>query len=147
VKFQRRIQPIFGRLDAAAFAGVFFLLVLFLLLHSSLVLPPGLHVRLPEAPGLPGVDAPSAMVAIDANGQLYFENQVLTQEQFRSRLAALVQRTAAPIVLALMADRSVRYETIVGLGALARAAGVRDLVYVVRPPLGGSDAGSPKPQP
>jgi hypothetical protein len=34
-------------MDAAPFAGVFFLLVIFLLLNSSLVFPPGLKLQLP----------------------------------------------------------------------------------------------------
>ena len=42
MKFARNAKPFTGQLDVAPFAGVFFLLILFLVLNSSLVPPPGI---------------------------------------------------------------------------------------------------------
>jgi len=67
MKFPRNAKIFRGHLDVAPFAGVFFLLVMLMML-ASLVYTPGarLELRLPRADGLPGTDKPSVSVAIDA---------------------------------------------------------------------------------
>ena len=52
MKFRRQMKLLPVRLDAAPFAGVFFCLVIFLLL-GQLLYTPGVRVQLPEAAGLP----------------------------------------------------------------------------------------------
>ena len=57
MKFPRQAKIFRGQLDVAPFAGVFFLLAIFLLLHSSLVLPTGVQLQLPDSGDWPGADA------------------------------------------------------------------------------------------
>ena len=52
-----------GQLDVAPFAAVFFLLVIFLVFHSGLVLTPGVSLNLPKADGLPGLTNQAVVVA------------------------------------------------------------------------------------
>ncbi|MDP6795486.1 MAG: biopolymer transporter ExbD [Verrucomicrobiota bacterium] len=81
------IRPIHGRLDVAAFVGVFFLMLPLLLFHTSLVFKPGIEVSadrirtmslgeddidLPLSSQRTGVGDPSLAVAVDANGYFYF---------------------------------------------------------------------------
>jgi biopolymer transport protein ExbD len=73
MKFPRNARIFRGQLDAAPFATVFFLLVIFLML-GSLVYTPGVRLNLPTGENLPGTDRPSVAVAMDANGRLYYEN-------------------------------------------------------------------------
>ena len=73
MRLPRRFQIFKGQMDAAPFAGVFFLLVIFLLLNSSLVFPPGLKLQLPATEELPGISGPTVTVAVDAS-RLYFSN-------------------------------------------------------------------------
>ena len=58
MKFHRSVYPFIGQLDIASFAGVCFLLILFLLLHSAFLPAPGVHIRLPRA----DLDGPPATV-------------------------------------------------------------------------------------
>jgi len=74
MKFPRNARIFRGQLDAAPFAAVLFLLVIFLML-GSLVYTPGVPLQLPVANDLPGTDKPTIAVAIDGNGRLFFENQ------------------------------------------------------------------------
>jgi len=85
MKFTRNARIFRGQLDAAPFAIVFFLLVMFLML-GSLVYTPGVHIQLPLADGLAGTDKQPVEVAVDSNGRFYFENYPIDENQLRSKL-------------------------------------------------------------
>ena len=91
------IRPIHGRLDVAAFVGVFFLMLPLLLFHTSLVFKPGIEVSadrirtmslgeddidLPLSSQRTGVGDPSLAVAVDANGIVYFRGDTLPDQVF-----------------------------------------------------------------
>ena len=133
MRFPRGTKIFRGQLDMAPFAGVFFLLVIFLLLRSSFVFTPGVPIRLPDAVNLSGVAGPTAVVAVDGTGQIYFENQVCNEERLQEQLQAAVARAPEPLTLVVQADRNVKYEVLVRLGLLARAAGVKEALLATRP--------------
>jgi biopolymer transport protein ExbD len=113
-------------LDAAPFAIVFFLLVIFLML-GTVVYTPGVRVKLPVADGLPGTDGPKVAVAIAKSGELYYANQVIEAKELRLRLAVEVKKHAAPPTLILYMDEGVTEKMIVNLSLLARDAGITEL--------------------
>ena len=124
MKFPRNAKPFHGQLDAAPFAGVFFCLVLFLLL-GLWIYTPGVALQLPEGAGLPGTDKPALFVAIDASKHLYFESQVIGRDELKTRLEAAVKNSREPLTLVVQADKSVDYASLMDLTLLARAAGIR----------------------
>ncbi len=87
MKFPRNARLLRSQLDAAPFAAVFFLLVVFMML-GSLVYTPGARVplELPRANGLAGMDKPTVPVAIDADGRLYYQNQWIEEKALHRRL-------------------------------------------------------------
>jgi len=121
MKFPRNVRIFRGHLDAAPFAGVFFLLIIFVLL-ASLVYTPGFSIRLSEAPAaeLSGVSGPLMAVAVDANGQLYFENQLIQREELRRRLIKAAQNSREPLTLVIKEDKGVTHEMEIQLAELAR---------------------------
>jgi biopolymer transport protein ExbD len=121
MKFPRNARIFRGQLDVAPFATVLFLLLLFLVL-ASLVYTPGVQLQLPLADNLPGTEKPKVAVAIDANGRLYFENQLIDEVTLKLRLRQAVTRAAEPLVLVIQADQSVRYDQVLRLALLAREA-------------------------
>jgi biopolymer transport protein ExbD len=123
MKFPRNARIFRGQLDAAPFAAVFFLLVIFLLL-GSLVYTPGVRLELPAADNLPGTDKWTVAVAIDANGRWYFENEVIEEGRLRGRLSELVGVSAEPPTLVVLADKAVTTEMVVRLSMLARGVGI-----------------------
>ena len=135
MRFARTTKIFHGQIDAAPVAGVFFLLVIFVLLHSSLVFPPGVRVKLPEADDLPGTTASSPIVAIDAREQLYFEHQIITTSKLKERLQAAVQQSAEPLTLIIHGDESVSIGAFMRISSLARAVGIREAVIGTRPPI------------
>jgi len=86
-----------GQLDAAPFLGVFFLLIIFLLLNSTFVFTPGVPISLPEGVNLPGPDKATAAVAVDEGGHYYFENQLCGEDHLRQRLQDAVSRRIASV--------------------------------------------------
>jgi biopolymer transport protein ExbD len=128
VKLPRNARIFRGRLDAAPFATVLFLLLLFMML-LSLVYTPGIRVPLdlPTADDLPGTDKQTIAVAIDANGQFYFDNQSIEEPDLRTRLGKAVANAREPLTLIAQADKAVRYERLIGLRLLARNAGIKEM--------------------
>jgi len=134
MKFPQHTRIFRGQLDMAAFAGVFLLLTLFLLLHTSLVFTPGVPISLPESAALPGARNRTVFVTVDASGQVYFEDQVISDDGLKEKLRTAVARAQEPVTLVLLADKDTRYDVIVRLGLLARETGIRQMLQATQPP-------------
>lgn len=145
MKFPRTTRIIRGQIDAAPFAAVFFLLVIFLMLQSSFVFTPGVALTLPEAVDLPGTPHPTTVVAVDAAGIFYFENEACGEERLGERLRkAVAAASGQPLTLVIQADQSVHYHVLVRLGAVARQAGIKEALLATKPPVA---PGPPLPNP
>jgi len=131
VKFPRNARIFRGQLDAAPFAGVFFLLVLLLMLSTRLYTP-GVLLTLPQADDLPGTDSPVS-VAIDAAGRLYFENQPVGENRLARRLKQAVAAAPQPLTLIVQADRAINLDMLVRLTMLARSAGITNFSLATLP--------------
>ena len=134
MKFPRHATIFRGHLDAAPFAGVLFLLVMFMML-GSLVYTPGarLELQLPQAQVLPGTDKPSVSVAIDADGRLYYQNQWIEEAALRERLRSAVRKSAGPLTLIVHADERVPYDKFLRLALLGREAGISEALLATLP--------------
>ena len=133
MRFPRNKQIFRGQLDIAAFAGVLFILLIFVLLHSRLIFMPGIPITLPDAEDMPGTIGRTVVVAIDASGQYYFENQVTHERLLRQRLAEEVNASREPIMLVIEADKAVSWDELKKLVLLARKAGVKEAWGATRP--------------
>lgn len=133
MKLPRNARIFRGQLDAAPFAAVFFLLVIFVLLGKSLYAP-GIQVKLPSAGDLPlaGAEGPTFSVAVTTNA-IYFDNQLISENEFSNQLSIAKQKTTEPLTLVLQADKDVTQEKMVHLWVLARQAGVQDLLIATLP--------------
>jgi biopolymer transport protein ExbD len=132
MKFPRNARLLRSTLDVAPFAVVFFLLIIFLALAAFLPTP-GLSLRLPAASDLPGTDKPTVTVAIDAGGRFFFANQIVTEKELKSQLAAAVKDAREPLTLVVQADKSVTYGQLVHVTLLARDAGMHDVLLATLP--------------
>lgn len=133
MKFPRNAKIMRGHLDVAPFAGVFFLLLIFLLM-GSLVYTPGVRVELPiGSRDSTGVEGPTVSVAVDKNGTFYFENQAIGTNELKVRLQSVVAKSSQPLTLIVQADKAVDTETWIRLAELARDAGIRQALQEVLP--------------
>jgi biopolymer transport protein ExbD len=132
MKFPRNARIFRGQLDAAPFACVLLLLVIFLML-TNVVYTPGVRVELPVANDLPGIDGRSVKVAIAGNGLLYFENHSMEPKALRRRLAEIAKESAEPLTLILQRDKEVTCDMENRVFLLARDAGIRTVQLAVLP--------------
>jgi biopolymer transport protein ExbD len=152
VRFPRNTRIFRGQLDVAPYAGVFFLLVIFLLLNSSLVFVPGVPINLPQTETLPGLEGPAVVVAVDETGRFYFDNQLVQEsslvEKLRKAMVALTQSAAhdqktvarkgeagESVTLVVKADAKVEFKVLARLWLLAREAGITNLLQATSRPL------------
>jgi len=132
MKFPRNARIIRAQLEVAPFAAIFFLLVMFLLV-GSLVYTPGVRIQLPIANDLPGSDKSPVSVAIDGNGRLYFEDQLIEENELKNRLRRAVINSREKLTLVVQADKTASYEQLVRLTLLARDAGISEALLATRP--------------
>lgn len=147
MRFPRHARIFKGQLDAAPFAGVFFLVLIFITFNSQLVFTPGVRVELPQADGLPGTGNPTVAVVVDRSGQFYFESQVISETELKVRLRAAADKArgrGARLTLVILADKLTPNEVTFRLGELARAAGIGELLQAANP-RGTPPQATPKP--
>jgi biopolymer transport protein ExbD len=142
MRFPRNARIFRGQLEAAPFMGVFFLLLIFVLL-GSLVYTPGVRIELPVASNLPGAPGPTIAVAVDAGGQFFFQNQPINDANLKTRLAMAASETTEPLTLVIMADKAVDYENVVRLESIAREAGLAESLHAILPRVFESPPSSP----
>jgi biopolymer transport protein ExbD len=133
MKFPRNARIFQGRLDAAPFASVLFLLVIFVMLSSLAVYIPGVRLELPAADDLPGTDRPTVSVAIDANGAFYYENQWVEERQLTNSLHKAAVNAPEPLTLVVLADKKVSYDMLLHLTTLARQSGITNALIAALP--------------
>jgi biopolymer transport protein ExbD len=134
MKFPRNAKILRSHFDVAPFAAVFFLLVIFLL-FGTLIPTAGIPLHPPAAAHLPGVDGLTVDLAVDADGILYFKNQIVTRRVFVNGLMVATNHARAPLTLIIHADKSVSYDTLVQLTLLARDYGITNTVLATMPEI------------
>ena len=135
IHFPRTAKPFRGQLDLAALLCVFVPLGFAFAFHQFLVLPRGARLELPMGDAGPTVHAGERFLifAIDANEQLYFENQIIGREALMRALQQRVGAVSGPQTLLIQADRTVRLQQLADIAGLARLAGIRSVIFGALP--------------
>ena len=71
-------------------------------------------------------------MSIDASGQVYWESDVVSDDEFRIRLATAARQSPLP-ELNLRADKATRYERIAFVLSTAQQAGLARIGFVTEP--------------
>lgn len=134
MRYPRNKQIFRGQPDLAAYVGVLFLLLIFVLFNSAIVFTPGVQIDLPDADELPGVIGDTLVVAVDSSGNYYFDNQLTSEIALKQRLTEEVTAARRPLTLLVHADKKVQWDSLQHLALLARKAGIKSVVPATRPP-------------
>ena len=140
MRFPRRTRLLRNPFDATAYAAVFFLMVIFLSLGSRLYTP-GVRIELPEAVDQPGIDQPSILVALDAEGRFYCQNQAMDSAVLKELFTSRAKQSPDPLTLVILMDKRARLEDLMLLQSLAREAGITAASIATQP----GPASLPKP--
>lgn len=111
------------------------LLVIFII--TAPLLTNAVKIDLPQAASSANIgQQDKVQLAIDAQGQLFWNGEALSRAQLSARLQAAGALAQAP-ELHLHADRDTRYELIAELMSEAARSGVHKLGFVTDPPAAG----------
>ncbi|MCS6767084.1 MAG: biopolymer transporter ExbD, partial [Candidatus Protistobacter heckmanni] len=114
------------------------LVLLIVFMITIPVIRQAVKVQLPRATSQPDQARPEvARLAIDAGGQVFWNNVPVDDAALQARLqqaAQTAQSTAAQPELQLRADRNVRYERVAQVMAAAQRNGLAKIGFVTEPP-------------
>ena len=140
--FKTHCQFAKGPIDPAPMVDIVFLLLIFLVLSSPLVLVPGIGMvdlassNVPAAASFQGL-----VVTITRDNLLFFNNQLITPEALRKELhAAATQSRNQELII--KADRQIPHGTVIQIMSIALEAGISAVNLATRPEL----AGQPVPK-
>ena len=132
MKFPRNAKILRSHFDVAPFAAVFFALVILMML-GALMPTPGIALQPPAAGDLPGTDQPAINMAVDANTNYYFGNQIVSERVLINGFRVATNTTRVPLALIIHADKTVPYETLVHLSLTARDCGITNIMLATLP--------------
>ncbi len=109
------------------------LVLLIIFIITIPVIKHAVEIELPHASSRRDDAKPARVdVAVDAAGQVYWNNEAVDGEELASRLASAAAQQPQP-ELRLQGDRSVRYERVAEVMAAARRAGLARIGFVTEP--------------
>jgi len=123
-----------GRLDIAPLIDVVLLLLIFFMLTSSFITPAGLRVDLPESSVTEPQEKDNLVVGVSEEGELYLDDELISWENFRERLASN-QFYGQDRILILKADKETRHGMVVRVMSLARELGWKRMAIAADPAL------------
>lgn len=132
-RFEQRPAPApFAEINVTPMVDVMLVLVVILIVTAPL-LASALRLDLPRAEGArPAAPAASLAVSLDAQAQLYLDDQPVDAAVLRARLAEAAAHDPQTEVQ-LRADGTVPYARVVELIGLAQAAGLTRIAFAAQP--------------
>lgn len=107
------------------------LLVIFMI--TAPLLSHSIHINLPKVSSTPVTQEPVIIdIAIDGQGQLFWNEEQIDARTLESRFAAQAQLDPQPD-LRIRADLNTRYEVLAQVMGSARSAGLTRLGFITRP--------------
>ncbi|WP_298234220.1 biopolymer transporter ExbD [uncultured Azohydromonas sp.] len=117
------------------------LLVIFMV--AAPLMTSSLRLDLPQAEGSASEALEPLNLALDAQGQVFLDDQPLDEATLAQKLQQAAQRNALTEVQ-LRADRAVPYGRVAELLALLQKSGLTRIGFVTEPPRAGAAASAPK---
>ncbi len=109
------------------------LVLLIIFIVTAPMLTHAVNIDLPRASAAPQLQKPDAVrLALNDNGDLYWDDRLVSDAELRARLQEAAARTPQPEVH-LRADRTTRYERLAEIMAEVHNAGVTKLGFVTIP--------------
>ena len=110
------------------------LVLLIIFMITAPLMSHKVKVELPQATleQKPEIDQPPITLAIEANGQVYWNDEKISTDMLEARLAVLAQRSPQPQV-DVRADNVTRYAIIQDVVKKVRLAGIRKVGFVSSP--------------
>lgn len=120
-----------GLLQVAPWVDVTLLFVLFLVIHSSFVLQPGIVLDLPRSSASGGARFGALVVTIAGNGLIFYDDERISLDGLASALARDAKKDPENTLI-IEADGRVEHRTLVTIYDHAAAAGLKRVLLSTR---------------
>ncbi|MGH8625426.1 MAG: ExbD/TolR family protein [Gammaproteobacteria bacterium] len=109
------------------------LVLLIIFIITAPLLTHAVRIDLPEAASEPNPEKPETVtLAIDAEGELYWNDELLAEAELPARLEEAAARTSQP-ELHLRADKTTIYQRVAEVMSAAQRVGITKLGFVTEP--------------
>jgi len=109
------------------------LVLLIVFMITAPLLTHSVKIDLPQASSQPTQEKPETVaLSINADGQLFWNNEVIDAGALPARLAVAAAQTPQP-ELHLRADRDTRYQQLAEVMSQARTAGIEKMGFITQP--------------
>ena len=132
MQFRRPTPPQAG-IDIAPLVDVVFLLVIFFAVSTTFLETSGLEIELPSSSSTAEREPRELSVALDADGTLSFEGEVIEREELGPKLEEALRESEQKLVV-LRADRTAHHGDVVALMDVIRDAGAEAMTIAARAP-------------
>lgn len=132
-RFVGRYRRAVGPLEVAALLNVLALIGMFHFASARFVLQPGVRLRLPEAPFHDGVPYRARVLTLAQGGLVFYNDELVTLPALAEALAHPLPG-AGDLPLLIEADEGITYGRLMEIYAMARKAGIREIMLATRPP-------------
>lgn len=129
---QEGAQPLMSEINTTPLVDVMLVLLVIFMITAPLFTH-AVHIDLPRASATPLQEKREAVrLAVNADGDLYWNDRLIGDEEFQLRLHEAALLTPQP-ELHLRADRTTRYERLAEIMAAAQNAGIARMGFVTVP--------------
>lgn len=137
IRIKTRLKISKGWPDFTAFAGVFFLLLIFFMMGSSFVQVSGIPVELPQTHSFNSFGVEKSVVTIDHQSKIFFNDLAIPgMDILKEKLlekASAERGASANLTIVIRADSRAPFGTVAKLMALAEELKINAFVLTVPP--------------
>ncbi len=131
VRARKKVDATF---NMSSMTDIVFLLLIFFIVLSTFVTPPGVAVDLPKAKAGPDSTNPKITVSIDINEKYYLNKQEMSYEVLLADLKAKLTATSGQPAIKLSANGNIPLEKGVALFADIKRLGYEKVVIATQQP-------------
>ena len=111
---------------------MFFLLVFFMIATLSMTMQHGMPVNLPEASSTTDKITEPVSLTITENEDVYYNKELISINELRTRLLGLIQTTADPTIV-INADEHVEHGLVIKVMDTVRLSGIHNMAIATKP--------------
>lgn len=111
---------------------MFFLLVFFMIATLSMTMQHGMPVNLPEASSTTDKVTEPVSLTITENEDVYYNKELISIDELRTRLLGLIQTTADPTIV-INADEHVEHGLVIKVMDIVRLTGIHNMAIATKP--------------
>ena len=111
---------------------MFFLLVFFMIATLSMTMQHGMPVNLPEASSTTDKVTEPVSLTITENEDVYYNKELISIDELRTRLLGLIQTTADPTIV-INADEHVEHGLVINVMDIVRLTGIHNMAIATKP--------------